>query len=114
LNNITSGTARIKTGGFVTAELPHKWNYQNQKCTFAVEIQPKWNHGNHMSQVEQPQSKVKFPHRRTPRSYARGAPPILYVPMFPWKYFFSMKQEKSKEIKESCLGKAEVSVLAFS
>jgi len=32
--------------------------------------------------------------------YARGgAPPILYVPMFPWKYFFSMKWERSENIK---------------
>jgi hypothetical protein len=25
--------------------------------------------------------------------YAAGAPPILYVPVFPQKYFFSMKWE---------------------
>jgi hypothetical protein len=31
--------------------------------------------------------------------YARGAPPILYVPTFPWKYFFSTKGEGSEEIK---------------
>jgi hypothetical protein len=32
-------------------------------------------------------------------SFAR-APLIFYVPMFPWKYFFSMKREKNKEIKK--------------
>jgi hypothetical protein len=31
------------------------------------------------------------PNRRTLGCYAEGAPPILYVLMFPWKYFFSMK-----------------------
>jgi hypothetical protein len=24
---------------------------------------------------------------------------VVYVPMFPWKYFFSMKQERNKEIE---------------
>jgi hypothetical protein len=28
-----------------------------------------------------------------------GAPPILYVTTFPRKYFFSTKQDRSKEIK---------------
>jgi hypothetical protein len=37
--------------------------------------------------------------RRTLRSYAKGVPSILYVPIFPWKYFFSTKQERSQEIK---------------
>jgi hypothetical protein len=31
------------------------------------------------------------PSRRTLGCYAEGALPILYVPMFPWKYFFSTK-----------------------
>jgi hypothetical protein len=37
--------------------------------------------------------------QKNDRDYAKGAPPILYVPTFPWKYFFSIKQERSKEIK---------------
>jgi hypothetical protein len=28
-----------------------------------------------------------------------GAPPIIYVPTFPWKYIFFTKWEKKKEIK---------------
>jgi hypothetical protein len=32
-----------------------------------------------------------------------GAPPILYVPMFPWKYFFSTKWERSEEIKKNVI-----------
>jgi len=39
------------------------------------------------------------PPAETPGHYANGAPPILYVPTFPWKYFFFMKQERSKEMK---------------
>jgi len=31
--------------------------------------------------------------------YAPGSPPILYVPTFPWKCFFSTKWEGSQEIK---------------
>jgi hypothetical protein len=31
--------------------------------------------------------------------YDKGAPPILYVPMFPSKYFIFTKQKKSKEMK---------------
>jgi len=37
--------------------------------------------------------------RRTPGSYAEGAPPISYVPTFPRKHFFLTKQERSEEIK---------------
>jgi hypothetical protein len=33
------------------------------------------------------------PSRRTLGHYAEGAPPILYVPKFPWKYFFLMNGE---------------------
>jgi hypothetical protein len=39
------------------------------------------------------------PSRRTLRHYAGGASPILYVPMFSWKYFFFMKEENFEEIK---------------
>ncbi len=35
------------------------------------------------------------PCRRTLGCYARGAPLVLYVPMFLWKYFFSTKWEKN-------------------
>jgi hypothetical protein len=35
-----------------------------------------------------------FPRKKTLGHCARGAPPILYVPMFPWKYFFPMKMGK--------------------
>jgi hypothetical protein len=55
-----------------------------------------------------------LPPTRTLGHYARGAPPILYVPMFPWKYFFSTKWDRSKEIKrESCLHKGEVFPYSF-
>ncbi len=40
------------------------------------------------------------PQQKTQGHYAAGAPPILYVPMFPWKYFFTTKQERNKEIKK--------------
>jgi hypothetical protein len=40
-----------------------------------------------------------LPQQNNGRDYAKGAPPILYVPTFPWKYFFPLKQERSKEIK---------------
>jgi hypothetical protein len=33
--------------------------------------------------------------------YAGGAPPILSVPMVPWKYFFSTKWERNEEIKRN-------------
>jgi hypothetical protein len=39
------------------------------------------------------------PEKKTLGHCARGAPPILYVPMFPWKYFLPMKWERSEEIK---------------
>jgi hypothetical protein len=47
------------------------------------------------------------PSRRTLECYAGGNfPQILYVPTFPWKYFFLTKWERSKEMrKESCLCK---------
>jgi hypothetical protein len=40
--------------------------------------------------------------------YAEGAPPILYVPMFPWKYFFSTKCERSEEIKKNVISTKRV------
>jgi len=39
------------------------------------------------------------PAEEPPRHFAGGAPPILYVPTFLWKYFFFMEHEKSQEIK---------------
>jgi hypothetical protein len=42
---------------------------------------------------------VMFPCSRGNISFT-GAPAILYVPMFPWKYFFSMKLGRNKEIKK--------------
>jgi len=40
------------------------------------------------------------PNRRTPGHYTGGAPPILYVLIFPWNiYFYLTKQERSKETK---------------
>jgi hypothetical protein len=36
---------------------------------------------------------------RTIGHYAGGAPPILYVPTFPWKYFIFTKRKRNKEIK---------------
>ncbi len=39
------------------------------------------------------------PSRTTLGCYAGGALPILYVPMFPWKYFFSTKWERREEMK---------------
>jgi hypothetical protein len=39
---------------------------------------------------------------------------VLFVPVFPWKYLFSTKQEKSKEIKESSLHKGEVPIRVCS
>jgi hypothetical protein len=41
--------------------------------------------------------------KRTLGRYAKRAPPILYVPMFPWKIFFFMKGERSEEIKGELL-----------
>jgi hypothetical protein len=38
--------------------------------------------------------------RRTLGPYAKGASPILCVPTFPWKYFFSTKMEKKQENKK--------------
>jgi len=32
-----------------------------------------------------------------PRAVAEGAPPILYVLTFPWKYFFSTKYKTGKK-----------------
>jgi hypothetical protein len=40
-----------------------------------------------------------FQSRKTLVCYAEGAPPILYVAMFPWSYSFSMDKERSEEIK---------------
>jgi hypothetical protein len=40
------------------------------------------------------------PSRRTLGPYARGVPPIVHVPTFPWKYFFSTKWKRSQEIKK--------------
>lgn len=81
---------------------PHKWNYQNQKWIFAVEIQqrkwnwqkhisevlpqsiprPKWNHGNHMSQVEQAQSGGT--HLQEPLPFNKFRPPNPTIPLT-WK-----------------------------
>jgi hypothetical protein len=36
---------------------------------------------------------------------------LLQFYMFPWKYFFSMKWERSKEIKRELLAQGEVPVL---
>jgi hypothetical protein len=41
-----------------------------------------------------------LPRQKNPRALCRGSSPILYVPMFPWKYFFSTKWERSQEIKK--------------
>jgi hypothetical protein len=41
-----------------------------------------------------------LPHKSNPRELCRGSSPILHVPMFPWKYFFSTKWERSEEIKK--------------
>jgi hypothetical protein len=41
-----------------------------------------------------------LPQQKIQGHYAAGAPPICYVPMFPWKYFFSTKRERNKEIKK--------------
>jgi hypothetical protein len=38
--------------------------------------------------------------RRTLGCYAGEAPPILYIPTFPWKYFFFTKWERNEEIKK--------------
>jgi hypothetical protein len=43
-----------------------------------------------------------------------GALPILYVPMFSWKYFSFMKQERSEEIKRVVCVKGGSSTRAFS
>jgi hypothetical protein len=40
-----------------------------------------------------------LPQQNNPRVLCWGTLPVLYVPMFPWKYFFSMKWERSEEIK---------------
>jgi hypothetical protein len=37
--------------------------------------------------------------RRTLGHYPEGASPILHVLMFPWEYFFSMKQERRGDKK---------------
>jgi hypothetical protein len=34
--------------------------------------------------------------KKTLGRYVGGSSPILYVPMFPWKYFFSTKWERSQ------------------
>jgi hypothetical protein len=39
------------------------------------------------------------PQQKNPGALAGGAPLILHVPTFPWKYFFSTKRQRSKEIK---------------
>jgi hypothetical protein len=41
-----------------------------------------------------------LPSRRTLGRYAEGAPPILYVSKFPWKYFFFVNGKKREEIKK--------------
>ncbi len=48
--------------------------------------------------------------KRTLGHYVKGAPPILYVPTFPWKYFFFMKQERREEIKRELFMQGEVLV----
>ncbi len=40
-----------------------------------------------------------LPQQKNPRALCQGNSPISYVPTFPCRYFFSMKQEKSEEIK---------------
>jgi hypothetical protein len=42
-----------------------------------------------------------LPKEKNPTAFcARGAPPIIYVPMFPWKYFFSTKRGKMEGKKK--------------
>jgi len=41
-----------------------------------------------------------LPQQKNPRPLCWRSSPILYVPTFPWKYFFSKKQERSKEKRE--------------
>jgi hypothetical protein len=55
-----------------------------------------------------------FPSRRTLGHYAEGAHPILYVPMFPWKYFLFTKWERSEEIKRVVYERGGSSPSAFS
>jgi len=55
-----------------------------------------------------------LPLQKNGRDYAKGAPPVLYVPTFPWKYFFSIKQERSKEIKRELFMQGEVPILVCS
>jgi hypothetical protein len=55
--------------------------------------------------------------RRNPRVICWGSSPNLicsHVPMFPWKYFFSVKWERSKEIKRELFAQREVPVLMHS
>ncbi len=40
------------------------------------------------------------PAEKTLGCYATGAPLVLYVPMFPWKYFFFTKWDKREGIKK--------------
>ncbi len=52
--------------------------------------------------------------RRTLGPYAEGVPSILYVPTFPWKYFFCMKQERTHEIIRGLFPQGEVLILVGS
>jgi hypothetical protein len=38
-----------------------------------------------------------LPQQKNPRALCPGSSPQFY--MFPWKYFFSMKQKRSEEVK---------------
>jgi hypothetical protein len=40
------------------------------------------------------------PAEKTLGCYATGAPLVVYVPMFPWKYFFFTKWDKREGIKK--------------
>jgi hypothetical protein len=51
--------------------------------------------------------------RRTLGHYPEGASPILHVLMFPWEYFFSMKQERRGD-KKRVVYLREVPVLMCS
>ncbi len=43
------------------------------------------------------------PAEKTLGCYATGAPLVLYVPMFPWKYFFFTKWDKREGMKKKKL-----------
>jgi len=57
-----------------------------------------------------------LPPAENPRAYYAGGASqfYLYVPMFAWKYFFSMKRERSEEIKRELFVEGEVPVLVHS